>query len=75
MMVRCMRAHRQGKPITGDQEWADGFKGYKKGELAECAEAVFRNPDGDPTLSERARDRLRRWTPPGFAPALVDAPE
>ena len=58
---------------TGDQEWADGFKGYKKGELAECAEAVFRNPDGEPTLSERARDRLRRWTPPGFAPALVDA--
>ncbi len=52
-----------------------GFKGYKKGELAECAEAVFRNPDGEPTLSEKARDRLRRWTPPGFAPALVDAPE
>ena len=60
---------RRGDPLPM------GFKGYKKGELAECAEAVFRNPDGEPTLSEKARDRLRRWTPPGFAPALVDAPE
>ena len=52
---------------TGDEEWADGFKGYKKGELAEHAEAIFRNPDGE-VLSDRAKDRVRRWTPPGFDP-------
>ncbi len=52
---------------TGDEEWADGFRGYKKGELAEHAEAIFRNPDGE-VLSDRAKDRVRRWTPPGFDP-------
>ncbi len=51
---------------AGDSEWADGFKSYKKKELAEHAQAIFRNPDGEVTLAENAKDRIRKWTPPGF---------
>ena len=53
---------------AGDSEWADGFKGCKKGELAGHADAIFRNPDGEVTLSDKAQDRIRKWTPPGFEP-------
>ena len=68
------KAILQAMAEAGDSEWADGFKSYKKKELAEHAEAIFRNPDGEVTLSENAKDRIRKWTPPGFAaqPASVE---
>ncbi len=62
------KAILQAMASAGDSEWADGFKGYKKGELAEHAEVIFRNPDGEVTLAENAKDRIRKWTPPGFTP-------
>ena len=60
---------------AGDEEWADGFKGYKKGELAGHAEAVFANPDSEVTLSPNAQDRVRKWTPPGFEPSPDGSPD
>ena len=51
---------------SGDAEWAGGFSGCKKAELAAHAEAIFRNPEV--TLSDKAQDRIRTWTPPGFEP-------
>ena len=68
------KAILQAMAEAGDSEWADGFKSYKKKELAEHAEAIFRNPDGEVTLSPNAKDRIRKWTPPGFAaqPASVE---
>ena len=60
---------------AGDPEWADSFKSYKKKELAEHAEAIFRNPDGEVLLSEAAKDRIRKWTPPGFTAAPVSVEE
>lgn len=57
---------------AGDSEWAGGFGGCKKGELAGHTEAIFRNPDNEVTLSDKARERIRTWTPPGFTAAVGD---
>ena len=60
---------------SGDAEWAGGFSGCKKAELAAHAEAIFRNPDSEVTLSDKAQDRIRTWTPPGFTAAPVSDEE